>query len=151
MGGCGFLGKCNRLNLVQNAKALTGTSPLKNRERVRRKRKGREMKRKKQIEARLRACLAKYRWELWSEELSYDNQFPDCYEIPQKVEDEAMAKCPDGKPIPYNYGHYCAYEMAWVLGVDIDKKIDKFHDEIQQYLEKPKVKKAFAAWREENH
>ena len=57
------------------------------------------MKRKKQIEARLRACLAKYRWELWSEELSYDNQFPDCYEIPQKVEDEAMAK-PMESPFP---------------------------------------------------
>jgi len=112
------------------------------------------MKRKKQIEARMKACLANHRLELWENALTYDStteDIIDCLEIPQKIEDEGRHRdCPNGLIIPEFDAHLVARELAWVLGVDIDKKIDKFHEEIKKYLEKPKVVKAIAEWRAEN-
>ena len=107
------------------------------------------MKKKKEIEARLKACLANYRYELWNDALAYEDEIPDCYEIPQKIEDEGGHRsCPNGLMIPEFDAHRVVRELAWVLDVEIDKKIDKFRDEIQKYLAKPKVQKALAEWRD---
>jgi len=112
------------------------------------------MRKKKEIEGRIKACLGHYQYGLWAEEFSWrDELMEDIFnDIPLKIDRGAQESCPSGLRLPEDYSGcvQLAYELAWVLDIDISKKVDRIHKELEKYKEQPKVKKAVRKWMEEN-
>lgn len=113
------------------------------------------MKKKKEIEARMKACMNAHRHWLWYDQVHYLTEYG--VEYPKKIQDlpDMFEFCPDGKRLPeYNEEqrpYEVAMELAWVLGIEdkIFKKMAKYQEEVEKFLISPKVKKVEAEMKED--